>query len=146
MVATKVTPLEQNNVYRFKVFRNSNQTLSGTQVDTVVFDTEDFDNNNNFNNSTGIYTCPVSGYYLFTAHVRVDCTGTATYDQLYIDGEKVTDRNSTAGQQTVLHGTVFKYHAANDQVSCGIYHNGTATIVGSYGEVNFGGFLVTPLN
>jgi hypothetical protein len=43
-------------------------TGDGTNV-TVVFDTVVFDQNSNYNTSTGIFTAPKTGNYLFTSYI-----------------------------------------------------------------------------
>lgn len=44
----------------------SNVTGDGTNYPTVVFDNEIFDQNGDYDNSTGIFTAPITGRYLFT--------------------------------------------------------------------------------
>lgn len=138
-----ITPSKWSNPYIFSVYRNGNVSVSGTQTDTVVFNTKNYDLNNNFNTSTGEYTCPVDGYYWFSAHVRTDM-GTANFTQLYVAGDKVNDTPAPVAGQNNLSGGIQRYCAAGTKIVCGIYHNGTATIVGdtAFGAV-FSGFLIT---
>jgi hypothetical protein len=44
---------------------------------TVICDTEIYDRNGDYNNATGIFTAPISGYYLFVAAVTVADLGAA---------------------------------------------------------------------
>ena len=141
MAETRITPIEINNPYKFSAYKSTTTGITGTQVDTIIFNVESFDTNNNYDTSTGVYTAPVAGYYYFTGHVRADSTG-ATYMQLYVAGDKCNDSTTANGQQNNLIGGKLVYLAAGGAVSCGIYHNGTANIVGSAGEVVFSGFLV----
>lgn len=53
------------------------QTLTNNASTTVIFDTEDADAGNNYNNATGIYTAPVAGVYTFTAQLRITSNATA---------------------------------------------------------------------
>lgn len=53
-----------------------NVTGDGT-IYTVIFDTEIVDRNANYNNATGIFTAPVSGYYLLLSQVQVQQAGAA---------------------------------------------------------------------
>lgn len=140
MARTKILPQQTSNAYRFRVRRATDQSLTGTEVTTVQFATETFDTNNNYNTGTYKYVVPVSGYYLFSAHARVDLVA-ATYIQLHIAGEKVDDRLGSAGQQINLKGVVFNYYTAGTEIVVGVYHNGTATVVGSSTENAFSGFL-----
>lgn len=55
----------------------SDVTGNGTAY-VVVFDTEVFDQNADFNNATGIFTAPVTGRYQFNTNVRTTQLGTAT--------------------------------------------------------------------
>lgn len=44
--------------------------VSGDDTEyTVIFDSEIFDSGSNYNNSTGVYTCPVDGKYFFAGKV-----------------------------------------------------------------------------
>jgi hypothetical protein len=58
-----------SNPYKFSVYREAAFTASGN----IVFDTELFDTNSNFDTSTGKYTIPLTGYYQFNA--RTSTTG-----------------------------------------------------------------------
>jgi len=42
---------------------------------TIIFDTEDQDVSNNFNNTTGVFTAPVTGNYSFSTNVRMNAIG-----------------------------------------------------------------------
>lgn len=53
-----------SNPYKFSAYRAAALT-PGSAV--VVFDTEEYDTNSNYSTSTGIYTAPVAGYYMFAA-------------------------------------------------------------------------------
>lgn len=55
----------------------SNVTGDGTLY-TIIFDTERFDRGSNYNNTTGIFTAPVTGIYHFSAYALYqDCTSNA---------------------------------------------------------------------
>lgn len=51
-----------HNPYKFGAYRSTSQGGG-----TIIFANEYFDTNDNYNTSTGIYTCPVTGYYQFNA-------------------------------------------------------------------------------
>lgn len=61
----RMTNIVQPAFSAYKSSAASNVTGDGTLY-TVICDTEFFDIGNNFNNSTGIFTAPVSGVYMFT--------------------------------------------------------------------------------
>lgn len=64
------------NIPAFAAYVSStiNNVTGAGAAYNVVFDTEIFDQNSNFNNATGIFTAPVTGRYFFSCAVRL--TGT----------------------------------------------------------------------
>lgn len=77
-----VTPDKWTNPYKFSAYPSANQTgfTSGTNQ-TVAFNSENYDTSSSFNTSTYKFVAPVSGYYHFDAHIRLDgslTTGVAT--------------------------------------------------------------------
>ena len=60
------------------VFFKAGLTANSTSVETLVFGNEVFDNGNNYDTSTGKFTCPVAGVYFFSASImRVATSGNA---------------------------------------------------------------------
>jgi hypothetical protein len=53
----------------------TNVTGDGTLINPVIFDTELFDQNGNYNPATGVFTCPSAGKYLITAAVTFNNLG-----------------------------------------------------------------------
>ena len=60
----------------FKTAQTDNVTGDGT-VYTVIFNSEIFDQNSNYNNATGVFTAPVTGKYLFTCAILLSGCGAA---------------------------------------------------------------------
>jgi len=60
----------QSSFLAYNSSSDTNQTGSGTTV-TVEFDTEVFDQNNDYNNSTDTFTAPVTGRYIFEASIII---------------------------------------------------------------------------
>lgn len=56
------------NPYKFSAYRNAALT-PGTA--DIIFDTELFDTNSNFDTTTGKYTAPISGFYQFNANITL---------------------------------------------------------------------------
>lgn len=48
------------------------QTIPATTATTVLFPTELYDNNNNFNSTTGIFTAPANGIYAVSCYLTID--------------------------------------------------------------------------
>lgn len=74
------------NPYMFRAHRSgSSQTTADSASTVVIFNTEDFDPNGDFNTTTGKYTAPVSGKYQFNAAVDLmgPSGGTGTSNSLW---------------------------------------------------------------
>ena len=56
----------------FRVYLGSTQSISASTQYIVAFNTENYDDGNNFNTSTYRFTAPVSGMYMFTGHILFD--------------------------------------------------------------------------
>lgn len=63
--------LNGKNPYKFSAYRSANVNVNDTTSYDVVFDTELYDTNNNFDTTTGKYTVPVTGYYYIAASTKI---------------------------------------------------------------------------
>jgi hypothetical protein len=109
----------------------SNLTVGGASNTTIVFNSELFDLNSNFNTSTGIFTCPVAGKYLVNLVLRVENIDTAANTLDFIIN--TTQRNYAIRMDPdafdsdttfFVSGTFLTYAAANDTIRVQYYQDG----------------------
>ena len=95
------TVMVSGNMPAFSAYATSNQTLSGNVVTKILFDTEEFDTNNNFASSR--FTPTVAGYYFLLGHIQPNDSYTAGIVAIYKNGGlyKYTsfNQNSTGSAQ-----------------------------------------------
>ena len=107
------------------------QTVSQGNTSTVSFHQEQFDQGNNFNNSTMRFVAPVAGKYLlhFSAYVRLesyDDDSNHAYTRIQKNGSNYAEtfyiygyfNKGDADQQTTI--TVIMDMAANDYAMCAL--------------------------
>lgn len=103
------------NDYKFSAWRTGALNITTTGV-TVPFDTEVFDTTSNFNNSTGTFTAPIAGFYLFCCSVEIAATGSVTALQTELQVGGVTKyrfpRMGNAGALSVGSGGAILYQAS----------------------------------
>ena len=70
---------------------------TGNYAQSVLYDSKLYDTGNNFNTSTGLFTAPVTGHYLFTASAWA--TGSTTLEQSWItyNGARSAGTDWTSG-------------------------------------------------
>ncbi len=66
----------------------SNQVQAPYGTAPLVFDQEEYDYGDNYNNATGVYTVRYDGLYLF--HATVYALGNSAYHYIRVDGDEVT--------------------------------------------------------
>lgn len=137
----------------FQSTTTSNVTGDGTQY-TIIADTEIYDQGSNYNNTTGVFTAPVSGRYHFCLTVFLTGLGAGhtsaqyrgNYSSLpYIVGEMNATAIAVGGNFS--YGTSFYVNmVAGDTISCSITVSNSTKTVGVFGTSNpdtfFSGALV----
>jgi hypothetical protein len=139
-IALNVTSI--SNPYKFSAYRAA---ASGSG--TIVYDTENFDTNNNYSTSTGRYTAPVSGYYQFNVNSSQTVTAAPQDPQIQLIKNGTTEVayshfvNMYAGASTgSANAAALVYLASGDYV----YATSTRALdVGAAARNNFSGFLVS---
>ena len=129
-----ITP--SNNLFPkvpvFSALFSTDQSFSTTTWTKIQYNTEDFDTNSNYDNSTNYrFTPTVAGYYQVNANIRLNYSGSAgdgTYLALYKNGSawNVTSRLNV----TSLYGSL--------SLSSLVYLNGSTDYIEMYGYTNHG--------
>ena len=70
----------------FSAYQSSAQTISSATATKVAFQTELWDTNNNYDNSTYRFTPTVAGYYQVNAIVHVGVSATSVQTYIYKNG------------------------------------------------------------
>lgn len=120
------TGLQQNvGAPAFSAYQNSAQTLSGSTITKITFDTEEFDTNSNFASSR--FTPTIAGYYQVAGGIQVNAAACVISLFLYKNGSLykflVTSNNSNLSG---AYGTSL------------VYLNGSTDYVEIYASVSIG--------
>lgn len=122
---------------------------------TVIFDTEITDRNSNYNNSTGVFTAPVAGHYLFVLAIGLqDIAAGHVVAQISIIASNrtfvttyINAGNSAADGFLIINGSAIVDMDAGDTVSVSVLVNGSTKTVNVYGSASthytfIGGYLL----
>jgi len=133
----------------FKSAASTNVTGDGT-VYTVIFDTVYFDQGSNYNATTGVFTAPITGKYLFTSNVEFINVIAVTQIQLNIAGtfglsafSIMNGSTATATGFLILNGSVLVPMTAGQTCSMMTNAQGTTKTVGVNGNGGSGGGGIT---
>jgi hypothetical protein len=107
-------------------FAHSPTSASSSSDTTLIFGTEVLDRTNNYNVSTGEFTCPVDGLYLFSWHCLHTSSGNYGITWLMQNGtaEAKAQTYSSAANGGSSTASVTLYCQANDVIT--IYNRGSS--------------------
>lgn len=75
-----------SNPYKFSAVSTTNRTTGNSAFAIIIFETEEYDTNSNYNAATGVYTAPVNGFYHFEANLSFDSASNDIIISLYKNG------------------------------------------------------------
>lgn len=146
--AGQITRPLQPSFYAILTTTQTNVTGDGT-VYTVICDSEQFDQGNNYNNATGVFTAPVTGRYRATAignfgnlaatttdaTVQVAVTGTSasTYNLFSLAAGAVRDSNN---QVLATGSALFTMTASDTAVMQIVASNGGSKTISAVGQIS----------
>jgi hypothetical protein len=114
-----------SNPYKFSAYKSANSSYNDGSTNDVVFNSESYDTNNNFNTTTGRYTVPVTGYYWIGASVRIGTNNAGSGGSRWLWDAMATLRNHTDGVDL-------------DQAKSYVYADGRMTIFdGKMGRLHY---------
>jgi hypothetical protein len=115
----------------FSAYSNSAQTINGATFTKIQFNTELFDTNSNYDNSTNYrFTPTVAGYYQVNTSVNFGTARSLYILSIYKNGSRGT------GGETVFAGSL----SANTSLNCQnvVYMNGTTDYLEIYAYTDSG--------
>jgi hypothetical protein len=135
----------------FLAFRGGTQTYSS--YNTIIFNDEVFDQGSNYNSSTGIFTAPVTGRYLFLATVLVQSSSTGNDYDIELNtsnrgyfgapGRTETASGTSWGDGYIAHAVQqIADMDANDTAGIRYITFGGGAIYGGGGWTRFSGYLI----
>ena len=134
----------------FSAYMRATQSISNTTVTKIVFNTENFDTNSNYDTSNYRFTPTVAGYYQFSARIATAASGTGiTYIYIARNANNDTGLNSAVGNNasgiTVSTSGILYMNGSTDYVEAFTYQStgGSATMGSTNsGFANFQGCLI----
>jgi hypothetical protein len=120
------TVMVSGNMPAFSAYQSSAQTLSSATITKILFQTEEFDTNNNFASST--FTPTVAGYYQVQGKIQPSASYTAGVVAIYKNGALYKYGSYNANATGV----------AQSSMSCLVYCNGSTDYIEFYASVTTG--------
>lgn len=137
-----------SNPYKFSAYRSAGANINNATE--IVFDAESFDTNSNFSTSTGRYTAPIDGFYMFSTTVGWNINSNANVAfgiSMRIGGSTVIAADYQVNMYTGVFApfnscSTLVQLTASQYVSC-FSINANPTSIGTGVGTNFTGFLVS---
>ena len=132
----------------FSAYNNGTQSVSGSTDTKVVFNTEEFDTNSNYDNTTNYrFTPTVAGYYQFNTNVYHSGAAYAYITLVfYKNGAALAevDRISYTGQAEMNGSALIYLNGSTDYVEVYSRSQGASITLGASDKrfMNFSGYLV----
>jgi len=126
------------NMPAFSAYQSSSQTLTAATLTKILFQTEEFDTNNNFASST--FTPTVAGYYQVTGSIRCGSTQIRTY--IYKNGSQYKLGSDISVAFNAMAGTLVYCNGSTDYVEFYALVTGGGSVSAASAETWFNGCLV----
>lgn len=124
----------------FSAYQSSSQTLSSNTNTKILFQTEEFDTNNNFASST--FTPTVAGYYQVTGSIRIGASATQVRTFIYKNGSSYKLGTDVSSCFNAMASTLVYLNGSTDYVEFyALFTTGQSTSAAS-AETWFNGCLV----
>ena len=112
---------------------SNGQSIPNNVYTITKYESKDYDTNNAYDTSTGIWTCPQTGYYIISAKVLFQSSSNHRHIRIYKNGTYVSSGNawnvsvnpSTEGYAQV-HDEL--YLSNGDQITIQVYQNSGAAL------------------
>ena len=146
-----ITPSNQMypKVPAFSAYNSGTQSVSGSTDTKVIFNTEEFDTNSNYDNATNYrFTPTVAGYYQFNTNVYHSGAAYAYINlKFYKNGSAFIEANriSYTGQAEINGSGLIYLNGSTDYVEVYVRSQGAAITLGASDKqfMNFSGYLVS---
>jgi C1q domain len=120
----------------FSAYASAGVSMVNSALTKILFQTEDFDTNNNYDNSTSKFTPTVAGYYQITATISAPAQAGAYFQgSIYKNGVQFA-----VGVVSAANGIYVT------QVSSLVYCNGSTDYIEIYGVQVTGGTITSNAN
>jgi len=131
------TAMVSGNMPAFSAYQTTGTALSAGTTTKVVFDTESFDTNSNFDTSTSTFTPTVAGYYQVNACVFVSSTTSAILTILNASNGASRSGGFTniasQSQAASMASAVMYFNGSTDYVEVQVFSsNALTTLTGQY--------------